>query len=83
VRIAFFHHTPFPSNRQSSHSPLAEKSYDTCSVDLVFSTFPRYANNFARSPSAIRRREGGWIRCPVAEKFRRNGSALAEPSLFP
>ena len=83
VRIAFFHHTPFPSSDVFSILPWRDEILDSLlSCDLVGFHIPRYANNFARSALNLR----GAIRAesvPVAAKFRRVGSALAEPSVVP
>ena len=83
VRIAFFHHTPFPSNDVFSILPWRDEILDSLlSCDLVGFHIPRYANNFARSAMNLRGVEGG-DPVPVATKFRRYGSALSEPSVVP
>ena len=83
VRIAFFHHTPFPSNDVFSILPWRDEILDSLlSCDLVGFHIPRYANNFARSSMNLRGVEGG-DPVPVASKFRRYGSALSEPTVVP
>ena len=83
VRIAFFHHTPFPSNDVFSILPWRDEILDSLlSCDLVGFHIPRYADNFSRTAINLR-----GARCgepvPVAEKFRRHGSALAQPTVLP
>jgi len=83
VRIAFFHHTPFPSTDVFSILPWRDEILDSLlCCDLVGFHIPRYANNFARSAVSLRAVQGV-DPVPVAEKFRRNGSALAEPNVVP
>jgi len=83
VRIAFFHHTPFPSTDVFSILPWRNEILDSLlCCDLVGFHIPRYANNFARSAVSLRAVKGV-DPVPVAEKFRRNGSALAEPYVVP
>lgn len=83
VRIAFFHHTPFPSNDVFSILPWRDEILDSLlSCDLVGFHIPRYADNFSRTAINLR-----GARCgepvPVAEKFRPQGSALAQPTVIP
>ncbi len=83
VRIAFFHHTPFPSNDVFSILPWRDAILDSLlSCDLVGFHIPRYANNFARNAMNLRGVKGG-DPVPVGDKFRRYGSALAEPTGVP
>ncbi len=83
VRIAFFHHTPFPSNDVFSILPWRDAILDSLlSCDLVGFHIPRYANNFARNAMNLRGVQGG-DPIPVATKFRRVGCALAEPTAIP
>ncbi len=83
VKIAFFHHTPFPSNDVFSILPWRDDILDSLlCCDLVGFHIPRYANNFARNALNLRGVEGGEA-VPVADKFRRLGSALAEPTVVP
>ncbi len=83
VRIAFFHHTPFPSNDVFSILPWRDEILDSLlSCDLVGFHIPRYANNFARSAMNLRGVAGAEP-VPVAAKFRRYGSALSEPTVVP
>jgi glucosylglycerol-phosphate synthase len=83
VRIAFFHHTPFPSNDVFSILPWRDEILDSLlCCDLVGFHIPRYADNFSRTAINLR-----GARCgdpvPVAEKFRHFGSALAQPTVMP
>ncbi len=83
VRIAFFHHTPFPSTDLFSILPWRDEILDSLlCCDLVGFHIPRYANNFAHAAMSLRA-----VRSvdpvPVAEKFRRHGSALADPFVVP
>nr|WP_221629690.1 MULTISPECIES: glucosylglycerol-phosphate synthase [unclassified Synechococcus] len=83
VRIAFFHHTPFPSSDVFSILPWRDEILDSLlSCDLVGFHIPRYANNFARSAINLRGVKGG-DPVPVAKKFRLHGSALSEPTEVP
>ena len=83
VRIAFFHHTPFPSSDVFSILPWRDAILDSLlSCDLVGFHIPRYANNFARSAINLRGVQGG-SPVPVEAKFRPVGSALAEPTAVP
>ena len=83
VRIAFFHHTPFPSNDVFSILPWRDAILDSLlSCDLVGFHIPRYANNFARNARNLRGvRSSDSV--PVSDNFRRFGSALAEPTAVP
>ncbi|WP_228008799.1 glucosylglycerol-phosphate synthase [Cyanobium sp. LEGE 06113] len=83
VRIAFFHHTPFPSNDVFSILPWRDEILDSLlCCDLVGFHIPRYADNFSRTAINLR-----GARCgdpvPVAVKFRHHGSALAQPTVLP
>jgi glucosylglycerol-phosphate synthase len=83
VRIAFFHHTPFPSNDVFSILPWRDAILDSLlSCDLVGFHIPRYANNFARNAINLRGVKGA-DPIPVDGKFRRVGCALAEPTAVP
>lgn len=83
VRIAFFHHTPFPSNDVFSILPWRDAILDSLlSCDLVGFHIPRYANNFARNAMNLRGVTGA-DPIPVDGKFRRVGCALAEPTAVP
>ncbi|TVS07062.1 MAG: glucosylglycerol-phosphate synthase [Cyanobium sp. PLM2.Bin73] len=83
VRIAFFHHTPFPSNDVFSILPWRDAILDSLlSCDLVGFHIPRYANNFARNAMNLRGVKGA-DPIPVDGKFRRVGCALAEPTAVP
>lgn len=83
VRIAFFHHTPFPSSDVFSILPWRDEILDSLlSCDLVGFHIPSYANNFTRSAINLRGVQGA-DPVPVAKKFRRYGSALSEPTVVP
>ncbi|MDJ0703723.1 MAG: glucosylglycerol-phosphate synthase [Leptolyngbyaceae cyanobacterium MO_188.B28] len=81
VRIAFFHHTPFPSPDTFNILPWREEIIESLlCCDLCGFHIPRYAENFvhaARSlrPVAVLRRT------PVSTAFTPSGAALAEPEI--
>ncbi|CAK6700828.1 glucosylglycerol-phosphate synthase [Synechococcus sp. CBW1107] len=83
VRIAFFHHTPFPSCDVFSILPWRDAIVDSLlCCDLVGFHIPRYANNFAHAAISLRGATAG-AAVAVEDKFRRTGSALAEPMAIP
>lgn len=83
VHIAFFHHTPFPSNDVFSILPWRDAILDSLlSCDLVGFHIPRYANNFASNAINLRGVKGA-ASIPVDGRFRRVGCALAEPTAVP
>ncbi|MFP4298184.1 MAG: glucosylglycerol-phosphate synthase [Spirulinaceae cyanobacterium] len=81
ARIAFFHHTPFPSVDIFNILPWREEIVDSLlCCDLVGFHIPRYSENFvnvARSlrPVEVVKRE------PVPEHITPVGTALAEPEM--
>lgn len=82
ARIAFFHHTPFPSVDIFNILPWREEIVDSLlCCDLVGFHIPRYSENFvnvARSlrPVEVVKRE------PVPEHITPVGTALAEPEVI-
>lgn len=83
LKIAFFHHTPFPGNDVFAILPWREQILESLlSCDLVGFHIPRYTENFARAANCLL----GAIRGPkaiVRSRFLSTGSALTEPSETP
>lgn len=80
LKIAFFHHTPFPSNDVFSILPWRDqilKSLLCC--DVVGFHIPRYTENFARAANCLLGAKKG-PKNPVSKKFLASGTALSEPS---
>lgn len=80
LKIAFFHHTPFPSNDVFSILPWRDqilKSLLCC--DVVGFHIPRYTENFARAASCLIGAKKG-PKVPVGARFLESGTALSEPS---
>jgi glucosylglycerol-phosphate synthase len=81
VKIAFFHHTPFPSADIFNILPWREAIIDSLlCCDLCGFHIPRYVENFVSAARSIR---GVEIvrRVPVDSAFTAVGTALAEPEL--
>ena len=79
VKIAFFHHTPFPSPDIFNVLPWRGEILDSLlDCDLVGFHIPRYAKNFADLASAL---TGAEIteRADVGEHLHVPGQALSEP----
>lgn len=79
VKIAFFHHTPFPSSDIFNIIPWSQEILESLlSCDLIGFHIPRYAENFVRTAMGL---EGVRIlkREPIKETFAPRGSALTEP----
>ncbi len=79
VKIAFFHHTPFPAADIFNVLPWRREIVDSLlDCDLVGFHIPRYAKNFA---DVARGLAGAKIeeRAPVDEEFVACGTALSEP----
>jgi glucosylglycerol-phosphate synthase len=79
AKIAFFHHTPFPSSDIFNIIPWSHEILESLlSCDLVGFHIPRYAENFVRTAKGL---EDVKIleRKPVEGTFAPRGSALAEP----
>ncbi len=79
VRIAFFHHTPFPGPDVFNVLPWRREIVDSLlDCDLVGFHIPRYAKNFADVARALNAAEiGGWE--DVEEGLAPQGAALSEP----
>ncbi len=81
VRIAFFHHTPFPGPDVFNVLPWRREIVDSLlDCDLVGFHIPRYAKNFADVARSLRRvtveqRE------PVEDGLTPVGTALSEPEV--
>ncbi len=83
VKIAFFHHTPFPGNDVFAILPWRREIIESLlSCDMVGFHIPRYAENFARAANCLVGAERG-PKISVSEKFIAIGSALTEPSVTP
>ncbi len=80
VKIAFFHHTPFPGNDVFAILPWRTEIIESLlCCDMVGFHIPRYTENFARAANCL----VGATRGPkekVDSKFIAVGSALTEPS---
>jgi glucosylglycerol-phosphate synthase len=78
VRIAFFHHTPFPSADIFGILPWREAIIDSLlACDLCGFHIPRYVENFVSAAGSVREIEV-LERQPVDESFTPVGSPLAE-----
>ena len=79
LKIAFFHHTPFPGPDVFNLLPWRDEILDNLlSCDLVGFHVPRYACNFAAVAQGLRDvEEVRWE--PAAVGLSCRGSALAEP----
>ncbi len=83
VKIAFFHHTPFPSADVFNILPWREEIIDSLlQADLLGFHIPRYAENFCGVARALRGVEMG-KRVAVSEQMVTSGMALSEPSVTP
>ncbi len=79
IKIAFFHHTPFPGNDVFAILPWRKEIIESLlSCDLVGFHIPRYTENFARAANCIVGAERG-PKVDVSNKFIAVGSALTEP----
>lgn len=79
VRIAFFHHTPFPAADVFNILPWRDEIIDSLlACDLVGFHIPRYACNFVATVRSLRQVEDV-IEAPVPVELRATGSALSEP----
>ncbi len=83
LKIAFFHHTPFPGNDVFAILPWRRQIIESLlCCDLVGFHIPRYAENFARAANCLvgaKREE----KMQVDSKFIAVGSALTEPYVTP
>ena len=83
LKIAFFHHTPFPGNDVFAILPWRKQIVESLlSCDVVGFHIPRYTENFARAASCLLGVKKG-PKIDVAPKFLKFGSALTEPSETP
>lgn len=81
VKIAFFHHTPFPSSDIFNILPWREAIVDSLlCCDLVGFHIPRYVQNFVDVARSIRGTKTVTQK-PVDKAFTPFGTALAEPEL--
>ncbi|ERN40694.1 glucosylglycerol-phosphate synthase [Rubidibacter lacunae KORDI 51-2] len=79
ARIAFFHHTPFPSVDIFNILPWREKIIDSLlCCDIVGFHIPRYSENFVNVARSLREVEVAAIE-PVPSNLTSVGTALAEP----
>ncbi len=83
LKIAFFHHTPFPGNDVFAILPWRRQIIESLlCCDLLGFHIPRYTENFARAANCF----VGAKRGPkenVDSKFIGVGSALTEPTVTP
>ncbi|MBB5516605.1 glucosylglycerol-phosphate synthase [Rubricella aquisinus] len=78
VRIAFYHHTPFPSADMFNVLPWREEIIDSLlACDAVGFHIPRYSQNFA---AAVRSLKGSKVSrdMPTDPAMARKGAALAD-----
>ena len=81
LKIAFFHHTPFPSNDVFAILPWREQILESLlCCDVVGFHIPRYTENFARAASTLVGAERG-PKKPVDQKFIPVGTALSESTV--
>ncbi len=81
LKIAFFHHTPFPSNDVFAILPWREQILESLlCCDVVGFHIPRYTENFARAATTLVGARRG-PKAAVDKKFITVGTALAENSV--
>ncbi|MEM9161796.1 MAG: glucosylglycerol-phosphate synthase [Cyanobacteria bacterium P01_F01_bin.4] len=81
VKIAFFHHTPFPAADVFNILHWREAIIDSLlCCDLCGFHIPRYVQNFVSAARSCREVEVV-ERVPVPEAFTKVGTALAEPEM--
>lgn len=79
VRIAFFHHTPFPPADVFNILPWRDEIIDSLlACELVGFHIPRYARNFVATAQSLRPIEDVVERA-VPDELRATGTALSEP----
>lgn len=79
VRIAFFHHTPFPPADVFNIFPWRDEIIDSLlDCDLVGFHIPRYARNFVATVQSLRTVDDV-VEVPVQDELRATGTALSEP----
>ena len=78
LKIAFFHHTPFPGNDVFAILPWREQILESLlCCDVVGFHIPRYTENFARAATTLVGAKRG-PKVPVDKKFIEVGTALSE-----
>ena len=78
LKIAFFHHTPFPGNDVFAILPWREQILESLlCCDVVGFHIPRYTENFARAASTLVGAKRG-PKVSVDQKFITVGTALSE-----
>ncbi len=83
LKIAFFHHTPFPGNDVFAILPWRRQIIESLlCCDLVGFHIPRYTENFARAASCLVGAQKG-PKQRVNKNFIAVGSALTEPTVTP
>lgn len=83
LKIAFFHHTPFPGNDVFAILPWRRQIIESLlTCDLVGFHIPRYTENFARAANCLVGAQRG-PKKNVDKKFIAVGSALTEPTDTP
>ncbi|WP_414153422.1 glucosylglycerol-phosphate synthase [Prochlorococcus sp. MIT 1300] len=83
LKIAFFHHTPFPGNDVFAILPWRRQIIESLlACDLVGFHIPRYTENFARAANCLVGAKRG-PKQSVDKKFIAVGSALTEPDVTP
>ncbi len=83
LKIAFFHHTPFPGNDVFAILPWRRQIVESLlCCDLVGFHIPRYTENFARAANCLVGAKRG-PKLNVDKKFIAVGSALTEPGETP
>ncbi|WP_320667737.1 glucosylglycerol-phosphate synthase [Prochlorococcus sp. MIT 1307] len=83
LKIAFFHHTPFPGNDVFAILPWRRQIIESLlCCDLVGFHIPRYTENFARAANCLVGAKKG-PKKNVDKKFIAVGSALTEPEETP
>jgi glucosylglycerol-phosphate synthase len=81
AKIAFFHHTPFPSADIFNILPWREAIIDSLlCCDLCGFHIPRYVENFVSAARSVRSLEIT-RKIPVPQEFTPVGMALAEPEI--
>ena len=79
VKIAFFHHTPFPAPDVFNILPWRDEILASLlDCDLVGFHVPRYARNFAALVQSLRRIDG-LVERKVYPELQATGTALSEP----
>ena len=83
LKVAFFHHTPFPANDVFAILPWRTQIVESLlCCDLVGFHIPRYTENFARAANCLVGAIKGEKQL-VNKKFIAVGSALTEPKVTP